>query len=81
MGPRVVFGARPDINGPMWDEQAGPDGVNVDFCMAIGDGRTDEAVFKLLERGRTAITVAVGRKVREGGRAGGTEGRRARVDL
>ena len=53
-----------DINGPGWDEQRGPEGANVDFCMAIGDSRTQEAVFKLLNRGQNVVTATVGRKVR-----------------
>jgi len=53
-----------DINGPGWDEQRGPEGPNVDFCMAIGDSRTQEAVFKLLNRGQNVVTATVGRKVR-----------------
>jgi trehalose-6-phosphatase len=38
----------------------------VDFCLALGDGRTDEAVFKLLQgqMGNNYVTATVGHKAR-----------------
>jgi len=51
-----------DINGMSWDDERVIEAPEVDFLLAIGDGKTDEVVFQLLEKSPHGITSTVGKK-------------------
>lgn len=51
-----------DIQGKPWDDDAVVLGPAVDFLLAIGDGKTDEVVFQLLDRSPYGLACTVGKK-------------------
>lgn len=44
-----------------WDEDV-TSGSEIDFLLAVGDGKTDEVVFQLLDQSPNTITCTVGKK-------------------